>query len=466
MTTAVTSGSPRKRLIIVGARVAGLNLANPRRRVPALDIILVDRHNYHLFQPLLYQVATAALSPADIAHPIRRIFRHQQNVRVVLGEVDRVDLAAQQVCGSGVCVDFDYLALCVGATHSYFGKEDTWRPIAPGLKDLDDATQIRRRVLLAFEEAELEDDDASRRAKLTFVVIGGGPTGVEMAGALREIAADDIQRDFRNIDTGTSRVILLQGGERLLPQFPPELSARAKHDLEAMGVEVRLKSRVTNVEDGGVWIGEEFLPTENIIWAAGVQAPKLLATLVGVETDKSGRVVVAPDLSVPGHPNVFVVGDAADAKDPTTGQPVPGLAPAAMQMGRYVGNVIRDELTRGVAPSAREPFHYVDKGTLATIGKRRAVADIRGWKFGGIIAWLLWSLVHVSFLIGFRSKIFVMAGWIYDYVIHGREARLITGSYKRRLRIPRGSGLDGGYVHVQQEPVTIENHEGVSREPT
>jgi NADH dehydrogenase len=381
---------------------------------------------------------------------------------VVLGEVDRDDLAAQQVCGSGVCVDFDYLALCVDATHSYFGKEDAWRPIAPGLKDLDDATQIRRRVLLAFEEAELEDDEASRRAKLTFVVIGGGPTGVEMAGALREIAANDIQRDFRNIDTGTSRVILLQGGDRLLPAFPTELSERAKHDLEAMGVEVRLKARVTDVEEGGVWIGEEFVPAENVIWAAGVQAPKLLGTL-GVETDKSGRVVVGPDLSVPGHPNVFVLGDAAAAKDSKSGQPVPGLAPAAMQMGRYVGDVIRDAITRGVTPSSREPFHYVDKGTLATIGKRRAVADIRGWKFGGIIAWLLWSLVHISFLIGFRSKIFVMAGWVYDYVVHGREARLITGSYKRRLRIPRGSGRAGGYVHVQQEPVTIENTESVSR---
>jgi NADH dehydrogenase len=459
MATAVNSG-PRKRLIIVGAGFAGINLAQQLRRVP-VDIILVDRHNYHLFQPLLYQVATAALSPADIAHPIRRIFRHQPNVRVVLGEVDRVDLAARQVCGSGVCVDFDYLALCVGATHSYFGKEDEWRPIAPGLKDLDDATQIRRRVLLAFEEAELEDDEASRRAKLTFVVIGGGPTGVEMAGALREIAANDIQRDFRNIDTGTSRVILLQGGDRLLPTFPEELGERARHDLEAMGVEVRLKARVTNVEEGGVWIGEEFLPAESIIWAAGVQAPKLLGTL-GVESDKSGRIVVGPDLSVPGHPTVFVVGDAAAATDSKTGQPVPGLAPAAMQMGRYVGSVIRDEVTRGALASSRQAFHYVDKGTLATIGKRRAVADIRGWKFGGIFAWLLWSLVHISFLVSFRSKIFVMAGWIYDYLMQGREARLITGSYRRRLRVPRGSRDGGGYVHVQQEPATIENTEGVS----
>src|SRR4051812_37385077 len=238
------NNTPRKRVIVVGAGFAGINLAKRLRNAP-VDVIIVDRHNYHLFQPLLYQVATAALSPADIGYPIRRIFRSQKNVRVVLGEVDRVDLAKKQVCGDGVCVDFDYLAVCVGATHSYFGKDEVWARVAPGLKDLDDATEIRRRVLLAFEEAELERDPASRREKLTFVVVGGGPTGVEMAGALREIAADDIQKDFRNIDTGTSRIILMQGGDRLLPQFAPVLSERAKRDLESMGVEVRLNARVT-----------------------------------------------------------------------------------------------------------------------------------------------------------------------------------------------------------------------------
>src|SRR5687768_9777368 len=257
--------SPRKRLIVVGAGFAGINLAKQLRKAP-VDIVIVDRHNYHLFQPLLYQVATAALSPADIAYPIRRIFRSQKNVRVILGEVDRIDLARRQVCGGDVCVDFDYLAVCAGATHSYFGKDEAWQQIAPGLKDLDDATEIRRRVLLAFEEAELEQDEASRRAKLTFVVIGGGPTGVEMAGALREIAADDLQRDFRNIDTGTSRIILVQGGERLLPQFEPSLSDRAKRDLEQMGVEVRLNARVTDVTDAGVVInGTEQLMAQNVV---------------------------------------------------------------------------------------------------------------------------------------------------------------------------------------------------------
>jgi NADH:ubiquinone reductase (H+-translocating) len=437
------SDTPRKRLIVIGAGFAGINLVKQLRKAP-VEVILVDRHNYHLFQPLLYQVATAALSPADIAYPIRRIFRNQANVRVVLGEVDRIDLANRQACGGDVCVEYDYLAVCVGATHSYFGKDDAWRTIAPGLKDLDDATEIRRRVLLAFEEAELEQDEASRRAKLTFVVVGGGPTGVEMAGALREIAANDIQKDFRNIDTKTSRILLVQSGDRLLPQFDPSLSERAKRDLESMGVEVRLKARVTNVEANGVWIGDEFLPAQNVIWAAGVAAPKLLATM-GVPADRSGRIIVGPDLSVPGHPNVFVLGDAADVKDPATGLPVPGLAPAAMQMGRFVGRLIRDELTKGTPASSRPPFRYRDKGILATIGTHRAVADVKGWRFGGVLAWLAWSLIHIAFLIGFRNRFFVMAGWIYDYVASNREARLITGLYQLKVSDPRRSG----HVHVK-----------------
>ncbi|HUR55569.1 MAG TPA: NAD(P)/FAD-dependent oxidoreductase, partial [Gemmataceae bacterium] len=396
---------------------------------------------------LLYQVATAALSPADIAYPIRRIFRRHANVRVVLGQVDRIDLARRQVCGGDVCVDYDYLAVCAGATHSYFGKDEAWRTIAPGLKDLDDATEIRRRVLLAFEEAELEQDEASRRAKLTFVVVGGGPTGVEMAGALREIAANDIQKDFRNIDTGTSRVILVQGGDRLLEQFDPKLSERARRDLEAMGVEVRLNARVTNVDETGVFIGSEHLPAQNIVWAAGVAAPKLVAAM-GVPTDRSGRAIVGPDLSVPGHPNVFVLGDAASVTDAVTGKPVPGLAPAAMQMGKFVAKVIAAELAApsGTTPPPPRPaFHYRDKGIMATIGTHRAVADIKGWRFGGVLAWLAWSLIHVMFLIGFRNRFFVMAGWVYDYFANNREARLITGTFKLRVRNPRRSG----YVHLQ-----------------
>lgn len=437
--------------MIVGAGFAGLNLAKRLRGV-SVDVLLVDRHNYHLFQPLLYQVATAALSPADIAYPVRRIFRKQKNVNVILGTVDRIDLPQRMVCGGDVCVDFDYLAVCVGATHSYFGKDEVWQQLAPGLKDLDDATNIRRRVLLAFEEAELELDEASRRAKLTFVVIGGGPTGVEMAGALREIAAKDIQKDFRNIDTGTSRIILIQAGDRLLPQFDASLGDRAKRDLEAMGVEVRLNTRVTDVDADGVWIGSEHLSAQNVIWAAGVAAPKLLTTM-GVELDRSGRAVVGPDLSVPGYPNVFVLGDAASAKDAATGQPVPGLAPAAIQMGRYVADIIAAEVSgRGVPPEKRKPFVYHDKGIMATIGTHRAVADVHGWRFTGILAWLAWSVVHVMSLIGFRSRLSVMAGWIYDYFADSREARLITGAFKLHVRDPRR----GEHVHVQHaEPQTV-----------
>jgi NADH dehydrogenase len=274
---------------------------------------------------------------------------------------------------------------------------------------------------------------------LTFVVVGGGPTGVEMAGALREIAAEDIQRDFRNIDTTTTKIILVQGGDRLLPQFDASLGERAKRDLEAMGVEVRLNARVTDVTEAGVVVnGSENLYAQNVIWAAGVAAPKLLVTM-GVETDRSGRIVVGPDLSVPGHSNVFVLGDAANAKSADTGQLVPGLAPAAIQMGKYVGNVINDEIVKSVPPDRRPPFRYNDKGIMATIGTHRAVADIKGWRFGGILAWLAWSLIHLMFLIGFRSKLFVMAGWIFDYLAHGREARLITGSFTLRVRDPRRS---------------------------
>jgi NADH:ubiquinone reductase (H+-translocating) len=430
----MASTVPSKRLIIIGAGFAGITLAQKLRNVP-IDVILVDKHNYHLFQPLLYQVATAALSPADIAYPIRRIFRTQTNVGVALGTIDRIDLAKQQVLGGDTSVGFDYLAICVGATHSYFGKDELWRPRAPGLKDLDDATEIRRRVLLAFEEAELEQDEASRRAKLTFIIVGGGPTGVEMAGALREIAAKDIQKDFRNIDTKTTRIILVEGGPRLLPAFDASLGERARRDLTAMGVEVRLSAKVTDVDEHGVSIGGEHLAAQNVIWAAGVEAPKLLATL-GVETDRSGRVVVGSDLTIPGHSNVFVLGDAASARDAKTGEPIPGLAPAAMQMGKFVAKIIRNEVSGG-ASVPRPSFHYLDKGTMATIGTRRAVADIRGFRFAGVFAWLAWSLIHVALLVGFRNRFFVMAGWIYDYFAHNRGVRLITGSFKLRVREAR-----------------------------
>jgi NADH dehydrogenase len=439
---------PKPTIVIIGAGFAGIQAAKGLRRSDA-NVILIDRHNHHVFQPLLYQVATAGLSPADIAYPIRRIFRSQKNVAVGMGEVKKIDLAGQRIYfNSEEQLRYDYLVVAAGATHSYFGKE-SWQQFAPGLKSLDDATEIRKRVLIAFEEAEYEADEASRRAKLTFVVIGGGPTGVEMAGALREIAAQEIQRDFRNIDTTTSRIILLQGGDRLLPAMHPKLSARAKNDLEKMGVIVRLNARVTDMDATGLWIGTERLDCQNMIWAAGVQAAAVNQTL-GVELDKAGRVVVGPDLTIAGHDNVFVVGDAANVTDPKTKQPVPGLAPAAMQMGRYVAKVIGNEVARrgaavarpqgghaAAGPVGRPAFHYLDKGALATIGKAHAVAEIRGWRFTGLFAWLLWCFIHVMFLISFRSKLFVIFGWMYDYLFNSREARLITGKTHFQVHTPR-----------------------------
>jgi NADH:ubiquinone reductase (H+-translocating) len=402
----------RKNIVVIGAGFAGIDCV--KALVDAdCNVALFDRHNYHLFQPLLYQVATAALSPADIAYPIRRIFRHQQNVQIVLGEVETIDLARRLIRLSNSEQDFDYLVLAAGATHSYRGRNE-WSGRAPGLKSIDDALEIRRRILIAFEEAEDEMDDAARRAKLTFVVVGGGPTGVELAGALREIAARDIPRDFRHIDTTSTRVILIQGGDRLLPSFHPSLSDRAKSDLEAMGVDVRLGGRVTDIGDGALRVGDELIPAQNVFWAAGVEAPKLTRSL-GVELDNAGRIKVLPDLSVPGHPTVFVAGDLASVIDPNTNQPVPGLAPAAMQMGRHVGRILRDEVTVSPRPPEERPaFEYVDKGSMATIGKA-------------------WCFVHLMFLIGFRSKLFVVVGWVWSYLFSRRTVRLITGSAKPNI---------------------------------
>jgi NADH dehydrogenase len=424
-------------IVIIGAGFGGLQCALKLRKHP-VDVVLIDRRNHHLFQPLLYQVATAALSPSDIAYPIRRTFRKSPNVMVALGEVTEIDLVNRTYGGDGHTFPYDYLVIAVGATHSYFGKPE-WEKYAPGIKTLEDAIEVRKRMLIAFEEAEYEADEESRKAKLTFVIVGGGPTGVEMAGALREIAADDFQRDFKNIDTKTTQIILLQGGDRLLPGMDPKLSARAKHDLEAMGVNVRPDARVTNIDADGVWIGDEQVRASNVLWAAGVQASPLLKAL-GVPLDKAGRVIVNPDLSVPNQPRVFVVGDAAAVIDPETKQPVPGLAPAAMQMGRFVAKTIIDDINRpdgarlGSPTQPRPAFKYVDKGTLATIGVRRAVADIRGWKFGGFFAWAMWCLIHVMFLISFRNKLAVMWNWFEQYLTGSREVRLITGNYRLNLK--------------------------------
>ena len=421
------------RIGVVGAGFGGLSVVKALRGAPC-EILLFDRQNHHLFQPLLYQVATAVLSPADIAHPIRGIVHEQENVQVVLGEVDAINLEARTLTVRGEAVSYDWLVLAAGVTHAYFGN-DAWRTRAPGLKTIDDALEIRRRILLAFEEAELEDDPEARRAQLTFVIVGGGPTGVELAGALREIAAKTIPEDFRRVDTSTAQVILLEGADRLLPGMSIEASEAAKHQLEALGVDVRVGALVTDVDELGVRLGDEQVPAANVIWAAGVEGSALARTM-DVPLDRQGRVLVEPDCSIPGRPEAFVIGDLAALKDSLTRKPVPGVAQAALQMGQFVGKTIRGGLAAGRPPSMRRPFHYVDKGTMATIGRARAVADIGDLTFKGFFAWFLWSMVHILYLIGFRNRLMVMVNWGWQWLLQARGARLITGSPLMHLKRP------------------------------
>lgn len=433
-------------VFIVGGGFAGISAAKALARAP-VRVRLIDRRNHHVFQPLLYQVATAALSPAEISAPIRSIVRSQRNCEVALAEVTGVDAPNRRLHLAGGSVAYDYLVLAAGATHAYFG-HDAWAAIAPGLKSLEDATALRRRILLAFETAEYEGSEEDRRAVLTFGIVGGGATGVELAGAIMEIAGKTLPRDYRHIDTRTTRVILFEGGPRLLDAFAPELSTRAQRDLERMGVEVRLNSRVTEVTPRGVSVGDEFIPLRNIFWAAGVKASPLGATL-GVPLDRSGRVIVEPDLSIPGCPNVFVTGDLAAAKSADTGQPVPGVAQGAMQMGRYAGELIAAEAharAAGESPGPRTPFAYHDKGTMAVIGKARAVVQIGRFKCGGFLAWLLWGGVHIAFLVNFRNRLQVIISWFWNWFVNARDARLITGEAHIDVHIPASSEfvLDGG----------------------
>ena len=426
-----TAADQQKNILIVGGGFAGISCAKTLANSP-VNIILVDQRNYHLFQPLLYQVATAVLSPADIASPIRHILRNQQNVKVGLGKMTDIDLDRQVAHFAGNQVVYDYLVLATGAQDFYFG-HDEWAQLAPGLKTVDDALEIRTRVLLAYEAAEWEADDESRRAKLTFVVVGGGPTGVEMAGALKEIAAETIPRDFRHIDTTTARVILVEGSDRLLGSMPPQLGRKAQQDLEEMGVEVRLNSFVTNLSEGFVAFGDEELPAENIIWAAGVRGSRI-AEKLGVALDPGGRVVVSADLSISGHPEVFVIGDLAHAVDPRTRQIVPGVAPAALQMGKFVAGLIRRENTMETLGGARPAFYYHDKGTMATVGRNKAVASIKGRSFSGLAAWLLWGFVHLIPLVDFRSRLSVVFSWTWSYLSYSKNARLITGKAKLNVK--------------------------------
>ncbi|MFL6247742.1 MAG: NAD(P)/FAD-dependent oxidoreductase [Thermoanaerobaculia bacterium] len=409
-------------IVIIGGGFAGLYTARGLRGVAA-EITIVDRHNYHLFQPLLYQVATAGLNPSDIAAPIRSILRKQQNVHVILGEAESIDVASKRVqLADGQSLPYDFLVVATGATHSYFNHPE-WEQFAPGLKSIDDALEIRRRVLLAFEAAERTTDPAEQNALLTFVVIGAGPTGVELAGALSEIARQTMVRDFRHIRPESARVILLEGRERVLPPYPPDLSEKARKQLVELGVEVITGAVVTDVNDREVKFGDRAIATRTVLWGAGVQASPLARSL-GVPLDRAGRVIVEPDLTIPGHPEVFVIGDLA-AKVQHDGTFVPGVAPAAIQEGQHTAY----NLDRAVEGQPLRAFKYRDKGSLATIGRAAAVANFGGrLKFGGFLAWMAWLVIHIFFLIGFRNRFLVITQWAWAYLTYQRGARLITGT--------------------------------------
>ncbi len=421
----------RPHVVIVGGGFAGLYCARGLARAP-VRITMVDARNFHLFQPLLYQVATASLSPADIAMPLRYVLRSHENVQVWMGTVVGIEPATRTVTlEEGGALHYDYLVLATGATHAYFG-HDEWAERAPGLKTVDDATEIRRRFLLAFEAAEREGDEAARRRLLTFAIVGAGPTGVELAGAMAEIARRVMPREFRSIDTKSARILLLEGGPRVLPMYTEASSERARRQLERLGVEVHTNALVTGVDGAGVQVGSASIPAGNVFWAAGVAASPLGAQLGG-PLDRAGRVMVEPDCSVTGHPEIFVLGDLAHVAQ--EGRLVPGVAPAAIQMGRHAARAIRADLDG----SARPPFRYRDKGNLATIGRARAVAEIAGLELSGFLAWLIWAFVHILYLIGFRNRLIVMVEWGWSYLWFRRGIRLITGSPRIDLAHARES---------------------------
>src|SRR6266545_434949 len=434
----------RPRVVIIGAGFGGLSAAKQLAQGP-FDVTIVDRHNYHLFQPLLYQVATAALSPGDIASPIRGILRRQNNANVILAKVSGVDAARKEVVAEGRRIPFDYLVVATGAEHAYFGHD--WSTYAPGLKTIDDATYLRRRILLAFERAENEPAPDERRRLLNFVVVGGGPTGVEMAGAIAELAKRALAADFRSIDPRCARIILIEAGPRLLATFDPALSEAARRSLQQLGVEVRLGTGVTDCDCSGVSLDGERLQTRTIIWAAGVKASPV-AEWLAVDSDRAGRVNVQDDLSVPEHPNIFVIGDAAAATGPD-GKPLPGVAPVAKQQGWYVANLLMAR-AEGKTPPA---FRYRDFGSMATIGRKSAVAQIGVFKVSGLPAWLLWSLAHIYFLIGFRNRLAVAMNWCWNYVTFQRGTRLITGISGSRIEDVLPAVMTAPHTAVDGEPV-------------
>jgi NADH dehydrogenase len=431
------------RVVVVGGGFAGLYTAKGLGGDEGVDVTLVDRRNFHLFQPLLYQVATGALSPGEIAQPLRAVLRKSTNVTVLLGEARGIDPERREVLMSdGGPIPYDTLVAATGARHAYFG-HDEWAPLAPGLKTIEDAIEIRRRILIAFEAAEREADAERRREWMTFVVVGGGPTGVELAGALGEIANDTLRNDFRAIHAPDAQILLLEAVDRILPTYPKSLSRSAAKQLEKLGATVRTNTRVTGIDEGHVTVttgaGEEVIPSRTVLWAAGVQASSFgrhLADAIGLETDKTGRIAVGPDLTIPGHPEILVLGDLNVAKQ-TNGKPVPGVAPAAIQQGSYAAKAIG----RRARGEPAEPFRYRDKGDVATIGRLSGVADVRLFgpfgQFSGFLAWLTWLFIHIFYLIGFTNRIVVTVRWAWSFVTRGRSTRLITeGELLPPIRTP------------------------------
>ena len=417
--------SDRKHVVIIGGGFGGINAAKRLKKADC-DITLIDKSNHHLFQPLLYQVATAAMSPGDIAIPIRAIIGGGDDIKVILGKADRINKDKQFVkLENGKKVDFDYLVVASGSQYNYFGNNG-WAKHAPGLKSISDALNIRERILLSLEQAEQLDDPKLREPYLTFVVIGGGPTGVEMAGAISEIAKRNMMRDYHNFSRNETRIFLVEAAPRILNGYPESLAEKARNTLEDMGVRVLLNTPVTNIEEEKVAFKEGAIDTPNIIWGAGVVATPLLSSL-DTEQDRSGRVKVGEDLSIPGHKSIFVIGDAAH-KENEEGTALPALAPVAIQQGKFIARLIKLEI--GKNDQERESFHYTDKGTMSTIGRAKAVADIRGFKFSGFFAWILWSLVHIFFLIGFRNRVRVFSEWMWHYFTFKRGVRLITDRFK------------------------------------
>ncbi|WP_164103981.1 NAD(P)/FAD-dependent oxidoreductase [Candidatus Laterigemmans baculatus] len=462
-------------VVIIGGGFAGINAAKVLGQSQAVDVTIVDQRNHHLFQPLLYQVAMAGLDPSDIASPIRSMLRPYPRVRTLLARAQSIDVPNRRVLSDAGPLEFDYLLVACGATHSYFGNPQ-WEQYAPGLKNLEQATEIRRRVLVAFEKAERSKDPAEQAHWMTFVIVGGGPTGVELAGAIAEMASFALARDFRAIDATQARVILVDAVDRILNQFDANQASWAHKALNQLGVEVVLGKPVTAIDARGINMQDQRIDAGTVLWAAGVQANRIGQSL-GVPLDRAGRVVVGEDLSIPDHPNVFVAGDLASVAGPG-GRPLPGLAPVAMQEGRYVGKTILAEIRHrqatsaaGTEPPTRKPFQYWDKGQMATIGRRRAILQSRQAKLNGFIAWLAWLLIHIYYLSSFRNRVFVFLQWTWSYLTFSKGARLIIGKEWRQGRAELISPLDDGLAEQLQspperEPATAANRSAAAQSAT